>query len=80
MDAGCAQHKLYRGALNRHYREMQAFAEMKIIEPVTIGEFERYYKLRWKILRAPWKQARGSERVDDDADSTHLMVMDETIS
>ncbi len=50
---------------------------MKIVEPVTAGEFERYYKLRWKILRAPWKQARGSERVADDAESTHLMVLDD---
>ena len=50
---------------------------MKIVEPVTAGEFERYYKLRWKILRAPWKQVRGTERADDDAQSTHLMVLDD---
>ena len=50
---------------------------MKIIEPKTSGDFEQYYKLRWKILRAPWKQVRGSERVADDANSTHLMVLDD---
>ena len=50
---------------------------MKITEPVTTGEFDQYYELRWKILRAPWKQARGSERVSDDETSTHLMVMDD---
>ena len=50
---------------------------MKIIQPVTTAELERYYKLRWKILRAPWKQPRGSERAADDADSTHLMVLDD---
>ena len=50
---------------------------MKITEPATPGDFKRYYKLRWKILRAPWKQARGSERAADDADSTHLMVLDD---
>ena len=50
---------------------------MKIFEPVTAGEFERYYRLRWKILRAPWKQARGSEQVADDAVSTHLMALDD---
>lgn len=50
---------------------------MIIVEPVTAGELERYYKLRWKILRAPWGQARGSERAADDAGSTHLMVLDD---
>ena len=50
---------------------------MKITQPVTPADLERYYKLRWRILRAPWKQARGSERVADDADSTHLMVLDD---
>ena len=50
---------------------------MKIIEPVTAEEFEQYYELRWKILRAPWNQVRGSERDDNDETSTHLMVMDD---
>ena len=50
---------------------------MKIIEPATAKEFEQYYDLRWKILRAPWKQPRGSERDDNDETSTHLMVMDD---
>ena len=49
---------------------------MKIIEPVTTKEFDQYYALRWRLLRAPWKQARGSERDADDESSTHLMVLD----
>ncbi len=50
---------------------------MKIIEPATSEEFNQYYDLRWKILRAPWNQPRGSERDADDVNSTHLMVMDD---
>jgi predicted GNAT family N-acyltransferase len=50
---------------------------MKIIEPVTIKQFDQYYDLRWKILRAPWNQPRGSERVSDDETSTHLMALDD---
>ncbi len=50
---------------------------MKIIEPATAEEFEQYYELRWKMLRAPWNQPRGSERDADDETSTHLMVLDE---
>lgn len=48
---------------------------MKITEPASAEAFEQYYELRWKILRAPWNQVRGSERDDDDGTSTHLMVM-----
>jgi len=48
---------------------------MKITEPASAEEFEQYYELRWKILRAPWNQVRGSERDDDDKTSTHLMVL-----
>ena len=48
---------------------------MKIIEPATAEEFDQYYDLRWKILRAPWNQPRGSERDADDETSTHLMVL-----
>jgi predicted GNAT family N-acyltransferase len=50
---------------------------MKIIEPTTTEELDQYYDLRWKILRAPWKQPRGSECDADDETSTHLMVIDD---
>ena len=49
---------------------------MRIIEPVSPGDFQKYYDLRWTILRAPWNQPRGSERDSRDADSTHLMMID----
>lgn len=49
---------------------------MRIIEPVSPGDFQQYYELRWKILRAPWNQPRGSERDSQDPDSTHLMMID----
>ena len=49
---------------------------MRIIEPASPADFQQYYELRWKILRAPWNQPRGSERDSRDADSTHLMMID----
>jgi len=48
---------------------------VEITEPATADEFRQYYELRWKILRAPWKQPRGSERDSMEADSTHLMLV-----
>jgi ribosomal protein S18 acetylase RimI-like enzyme len=50
---------------------------VRVIEPVTAEDFRRYYDLRWKILRAPWDQPRGSERDARDAHSTHLMLVDD---
>jgi len=48
---------------------------VRLIEPASAAEFEQYYQLRWKILRAPWGQPRGSERDALDATSTHIMVI-----
>ena len=49
---------------------------MEIIEPATPDELQRYYDLRWKILRAPWKQPRGSEQDELEQSSHHLMAVD----
>ena len=49
---------------------------MTIIEPSSADEFHRYYDLRWKILRAPWNQPRGSERDELEQSSRHLMMVD----
>jgi predicted GNAT family N-acyltransferase len=49
---------------------------MKIIEPSTADELKRYYELRWKILRAPWNQPRGSEQDELEHSSRHIMVVD----
>jgi len=48
---------------------------MKIIEPKSEEEFEKYYDLRWKILRKPWNQPRGSEKDELEDKSIHLMVI-----
>jgi predicted GNAT family N-acyltransferase len=50
---------------------------MRILEPASAGDYQKYYDLRWTVLRAPWGQPRGSERDSRDADSTHLMMVDD---
>jgi GNAT superfamily N-acetyltransferase len=50
---------------------------MRLIEPGTKAGFERYYALRWRVLRAPWGGAPGSERDAGDDDSLHLMLVDD---
>lgn len=45
-----------------------------LIVPQTSVDLESYYDLRWRVLRAPWDQPRGSERDDCEDESIHLMV------
>ncbi len=47
---------------------------MEIRPPETAHEWEAYYDLRFRILRAPWNQPRGSERNEDDKTEQHFAV------
>jgi predicted GNAT family N-acyltransferase len=49
-----------------------------IVSPVTPEDFEKYYRLRYEVLRQPWHQPRGSERVPDDDIATHAMLLNDT--
>jgi GNAT superfamily N-acetyltransferase len=51
---------------------------MLIRTPTTESEFEAYYDLRWKTLRQPWNQPRGSERDEFEGEAIHLAAWDET--
>ena len=42
--------------------------------PQTAAEWEDYFDLRWRVLRAPWDQPRGSEKDNREDDSEHLMI------
>ena len=47
---------------------------MIITQPKIPEEFEKYYNLRWRILRAPWNQPKGSEKDDKEEMAIHVMV------
>lgn len=51
---------------------MSAFNAMNDIliirQPKTRKEFELMYDLRWKILRKPWNQPKGSEKDEFESD------------
>ncbi len=51
---------------------------MKIAEPKTKKDFEKYYDLRWKILRAKWNQPKGSEKDNLENQSIHVMCLDKS--
>ena len=49
-----------------------SFESLQLRAPSTEDEFDHYFDLRWRVLRAPWQQPRGSERDDRENDSCHL--------
>jgi ribosomal protein S18 acetylase RimI-like enzyme len=44
--------------------------------PTSPSEWDAYFDLRWRILRQPWSQPRGSERDSEDDSAFHLLLMD----
>ena len=47
-----------------------------IKSPQTDIEFQQYYELRWRILRAPWQRPRGSERDEYETIAIHAIATD----
>jgi GNAT superfamily N-acetyltransferase len=50
-------------------------ADWQPVQPATPEAFDLYYDLRWRILRQPWGQPRGSERDSLEEESIHLMLL-----
>ncbi len=46
--------------------------------PQTLEEFEGYYRLRWEILRRPWRQPPGSEKDEFEKNSFHFMAVSDS--
>ena len=51
--------------------------ELILKSPRTETEWRDYYDLRWRILRAPWQQPRGSEKDAVESNAYHLMATDQ---
>jgi len=49
---------------------------MYLASPKTDSEFEKYFELRWRILRKPWNQAKGSEQDSEENSAYHLMSIE----
>lgn len=47
---------------------------MIITTPESSQDFERYYDLRWRMLREPWNQPKGSEKDELEERALHVMV------
>lgn len=49
-------------------------SELQCRSPQTPTEWDHYYDLRWRVLREPWHQPRGSERDDEEDQAHHAAV------
>ncbi len=49
----------------------------RIIEPKTEEELEKYYNLRYEILRKPWNQSKASTKDEWENSSIHVLMLDE---
>jgi predicted GNAT family N-acyltransferase len=50
---------------------------MNAKSPQSPAEWESYYDLRWRILRAPWNQPRGGDPDEGQGDMLHAMIGDD---
>ena len=53
---------------------------IRIKPPGSPEEFKQYFKLRWKILRAPWGEPEGSEVDEIEDDCFHVMALREDMT
>ena len=50
--------------------------DIELREPGTAEEFQKYYDLRWRILRQPWTDKRITAQDDQERPATHLTAWD----
>ena len=50
---------------------------LQISKPETPEQWGEYFDLRWRVLRAPWDQPRGSEKDEFDEIADHVAVRDQ---
>jgi predicted GNAT family N-acyltransferase len=55
-------------------REELAAPSLKLVELAGAALDSDYFDLRWRVLREPWNQPRGSERDNLDATAFHLII------
>ncbi len=49
--------------------------EVMVIRRANKNEIEIMYELRWKLLRKPWNQPKGSEKDDKEGDSIPFVIL-----
>jgi predicted GNAT family N-acyltransferase len=50
------------------------YGRVCVREPIGKTEWDAYYDLRWRMLRAPWEQPKGSERDGLECEAIHRLA------
>src|SRR4051812_45826823 len=50
---------------------------MHVIEPQSPSDLEKYFALRFEVLRKPWGEPKGSERDEMEDECVHAMIENE---
>ena len=53
--------------------------EIEIRSPLTQMEWDAYYDLRFRVLRAPWNQQKGSERDNQEDGAEHFAIFNKQL-
>lgn len=56
---------------------MMTMSKLKFADPYLENRMEEYFLLRWKLLRKPWGQPKGTERDNLEENSLQRMLVDE---
>ena len=54
---------------------MEFEQELIIRSPSQESDYDAYYSIRWQVLRAPWKQAKGSEKDELEDNAVHRIAI-----
>lgn len=52
-----------------------SITDITIVDPFQSGHQDIYYDLRWRVLRQPWNQPKGTEKDDLEKDSLHRLAI-----
>jgi N-acetylglutamate synthase-like GNAT family acetyltransferase len=52
--------------------------DIRIIEPASSEELEKYYTLRYEILRKPWNQPQKTTKDEWEDKSIHVLMLDKS--
>ena len=53
------------------------YVNMDTTSPQSAEDFDKYFDLRWRVLRKPWHQPRGSERDELEDSAYHCLIKDD---
>ena len=50
---------------------------LRVIQPESPADFASIFELRYRVLRQPWNQPKGSESDDVEATAIHAMIVED---